>query len=67
MRASQYGEELICLDSGVFDFLKSLIQLKVDGNKIKLSSKRLTKREKKLSGTFKSHIKNMIKERDLNE
>ncbi len=43
------------------DFNNPLIQLKVDGNKIKLSSKRLTKREKKLSGTFKSHIKNMIK------
>jgi len=43
------------------DFNNPLIQIKIDGNKIKLSSKRLTKREKKLAGTFKSHIKNMIK------
>jgi large subunit ribosomal protein L6 len=43
------------------DFNNPLIQIKVDGNKIKLSSKRLTKREKTLAGTFKAHIKNMIK------
>ena len=42
------------------NFNNPLIQLKIDGNKIKLSSKRLTKREKKLAGTFKAHIKNMI-------
>ena len=43
------------------DFLNPLIYLKIDGNKIKLSSKRLTKREKKLAGTIKAHIKNMLK------
>ncbi len=43
------------------DFLNPLIYLKIDGNKIKLSSKRLTKREKKLAGTIKAHILNMIK------
>ena len=31
MSASQYGEELICRDSGVIDFLKSWIQLAVAG------------------------------------
>tara|TARA_Y100000310_G_C20519972_1_gene733162 strand:+ start:309 stop:854 length:546 start_codon:yes stop_codon:yes gene_type:complete len=43
------------------DFNNPLVQLKIDGKAIKLSSKRLTKREKKLAGTFKAHIKNMIK------
>ena len=43
------------------NFNNPLIQIKVDGNKIKLNSTRFTKREKKLAGTFKSHILNMIK------
>lgn len=43
------------------DFNNPLIQLKQEGNKIKLTSKRFTKREKKLLGTFKAHILNMIK------
>lgn len=43
------------------DFLNPLIYIKIDGSEIILSSKRLTKREKKLAGTIKAHIKNMIK------
>ena len=43
------------------DFNNPLIQIKIEGNKIKLSSKKITKREKKLAGTYKSHIKNLIK------
>ena len=43
------------------NFNNPLIQLKIEGKKIKLSSMRFTKREKKLAGTFKSHINNLIK------
>ena len=43
---------------------KNLLSKKViissDGNSITLSAKKATKREKRLAGTFKSHIKNMI-------
>tara|TARA_Y100000034_G_C6798527_1_gene358097 strand:- start:280 stop:849 length:570 start_codon:yes stop_codon:yes gene_type:complete len=41
--------------------LNSLIDIKIEGNKILVSSKKITKRERKIFGTFKAHIKNMIK------
>ncbi len=37
------------------------IDVKVEGNKIILTSKKSTKNEKKIFGTIKAHIKNMIK------
>jgi len=41
--------------------LNPLIEIKLEKNKIVLESKRATKRERKLFGTMKAHIKNMIK------
>lgn len=41
--------------------LNSLINVDLEGNKILLSSKRISKREKKMFGTLKAHINNMIK------
>jgi len=41
--------------------LNPLINIKIEGNKIVISSKRTRKTEKKLIGTFIAHIKNMIK------
>ena len=41
--------------------LGALIDVKIEGNKIVVSAKRSRKTEKKLFGTFKAHIKNMIK------
>jgi len=41
--------------------LPALITIKVEGNKIILSAARNRRIERKLFGTFKSHIKNMIK------
>ncbi len=38
--------------------LNNRIELKIEGNKIKLSSKKLNKREKKILYTTKAHIKN---------
>ena len=43
------------------DFNNPLIKLDVDGNKILLTTTKATKREKKVLGTFKAHIKNMIR------
>ncbi len=43
------------------NFRNTLINLKIEDNKIKLSSNKLTKREKKLAGTIKAHINNMIR------
>ncbi|RMF05964.1 50S ribosomal protein L6 [Candidatus Woesearchaeota archaeon] len=37
------------------------ISIAVDGNSVVLSSKNATKREKTLMGTFKAHIRNLIK------
>ena len=45
--------------------LNGLINVKVEGNKIVIESKKSTKRERKIFGTFKSHFKNMVK--GLNE
>jgi len=41
--------------------LVSLVEVKVEGNKIIISAERNRKIEKKLFGTFKAHINNMIK------
>ncbi|MFH1359056.1 MAG: 50S ribosomal protein L6 [archaeon] len=41
--------------------LISLLDIKVEGNKVLLSAKRPRKIERKLFGTFKAHINNMIK------
>jgi len=41
--------------------LIALIDVKVEGNKIIISANRNRKIEKKLFGTFKAHVKNMIK------
>lgn len=43
------------------DFHNPLIQIELKDNKIILTSKRFTKREKKLLGTFRAHIKNLMK------
>ena len=40
--------------------LNNRIQLKIDGNKILISSKKVTKREKKILFTTKAHIKNAL-------
>ncbi len=37
------------------------INVKINDNKITISSKKSTKREKKIVGSFKAHIKNMLK------
>jgi len=42
-------------------FLSKKVDIKVDGNKITLTGKGTTKREKKMVGTFASHIRNMVK------
>ncbi len=41
--------------------LNLLVDIKLEGNKIILESKKASKREKKMFGTMKAHIKNMIK------
>jgi len=41
--------------------LDARIDTKVDGNKVVLESKKTTKNERKMFGTVKAHIKNMIK------
>jgi len=41
--------------------LTSLIDIKVNGNKIIISTERVRKIERKLFGTFKAHVRNMIK------
>tara|TARA_Y100000034_G_C6901927_1_gene417390 strand:- start:2401 stop:2967 length:567 start_codon:yes stop_codon:yes gene_type:complete len=41
--------------------LNLLVDIKLEGNKLVLSSKKATKREKKVFGTMKAHINNMIK------
>jgi len=41
--------------------LNSLIGLKIENNKILIKIKKTNKRDKKIFGTFKAHIKNMIK------
>ena len=41
--------------------LNSLIDVKVDNGKITINAKRMRKTEKRLFGTFRAHIKNMIK------
>ncbi|MDP3027363.1 MAG: 50S ribosomal protein L6 [Nanoarchaeota archaeon] len=45
--------------------LNSLIEIKIEGNKIILEAKKSTKREKRICGTFAAHIKNSM--RGLNE
>jgi len=45
--------------------LNSLIEIKIEGNKIILEAKKSTKREKRVCGTFAAHIKNILK--GLNE
>ena len=40
--------------------LNSLVSVKIDGNKIKLEALRSTKRERKIFGSIRSHIKNII-------
>jgi large subunit ribosomal protein L6 len=42
------------------NFKNPLIKFEIKNNKVVLSSLRFTKREKKLVGTFKAHINNMI-------
>jgi len=37
------------------------VKISVQENKITISSKKATKREKKIIGTFKAHLKNMLK------
>jgi len=41
--------------------LNPLIGLKIEGDKITVKTKKNTKSEKKIFGTFKAHIRNMIK------
>ena len=41
--------------------LNLLVDIKLEGNKIILDSKKASKREKKMFGTMKAHINNMIK------
>ena len=43
------------------EFLYPNIDVKKEGGNLSLISKNATKREKRMIGTFKSHIKNMIK------
>lgn len=43
------------------NFFNPLIQITVKENKLILTSKRFTKREKKLLGTFRAHLKNLMK------
>lgn len=45
--------------------LNPAIGLKIEGNKILIKPRKTTRKEKKIFGTFKAHIKNMIK--GLNE
>ena len=40
--------------------LNPIIEVKIQGNKIILSCKKTTKKEKKIFGTMKAHIRNMI-------
>ena len=40
--------------------LNHLIDVKISGNKIILNSKRSSRKEKKIFGTMRAHIKNMI-------
>ena len=40
--------------------LNPLIDIKIDGNKIILSSKKSSRNEKKIFGTMRAHIKNML-------
>ena len=42
------------------EFAYPKVEVKVDGNKITISSKNGTKKEKKIIGSFFSHIKNMV-------
>ncbi len=42
------------------EFANARIEIKVDGNKLLLSSKKATKREKALLYTFVAHLRNMI-------
>lgn len=42
------------------NFVYPKIELRIDGNKIIIGSKKATKREKKILGSFFSHIKNMV-------
>ncbi len=41
-------------------FLHSNVRIHLDGMKLRLDAKKNTKREKKVIGSFKAHIKNMI-------
>jgi large subunit ribosomal protein L6 len=42
------------------DFVHPKISLKIEGNKIVLESKKSTKREKTIIGSFQAHIRNMV-------
>jgi len=58
--AELIGDEIVLKKDGkeVRRRLNNKIQLKVDGNKILLNSKKVSKREKKILFTIKAHIKN---------
>ena len=43
------------------EFLNPKIKISIQENQILISSKKATKREKKIIGTFKAHLKNMLK------
>jgi large subunit ribosomal protein L6 len=55
------GDEIIMAKDNVAirKKINSMVEVKIDGNKIKLSCGRATKREKKIFGSLKAHIKNM--------
>lgn len=60
--------EFIILKNGSNEIkrkLNQVIDAKIEGNKIIISTKKSTKRERKMFGTAKAHIRNMIK--GLNE
>ncbi|MFW6282588.1 MAG: 50S ribosomal protein L6 [Minisyncoccales bacterium] len=42
-------------------FVSPILDLKVENNKIVLTTNKLTKKEKALVGTFRAHVNNMIK------
>ena len=48
-------------DKEIIRKIVPLVNVKVDGNKIQVSADRMRKTERKLFGTMKAHIKNMIK------
>ena len=57
------GQKLIMKKEGneISREISPIINIKLEGNKITLSSKRIRRIEKKIFGTMKAHINNMIK------